>query len=197
MPVDEDAARCGRFEPGSVVDAGALVPHQHLAPPGTVAQQHAQTPMDGRVVDGVGQQVAHQLAQQRRVAGCPQRFRPLQRKVEPLGRNQRGQFHHGLAGNRVQVHAGQLAHALELLHLAQAEQLVGQARGAVHGMQHLLQRIAYQHVACHGGLQLGAQHGHRGTQLVGGIGQKAPLLLDPAALAVLQLGKVLHGGREF
>ena len=179
-----------------VVNARAFVPHQQFAPPGAVAQQHPQPPMHGRVVDGVGQQVAHELAQQRRVAGGPQRIGAFQRKVQPLGGDQWRQLHHGLAGHGVQIHAGQLAHALKLLHLAQAQQLVGQARGAVYRVQHLLQRISHQHIARNGRLQLRAQHRHGGAQLVRSVGQKTPLLLDPSALALLQLAKMLHGRRQ-
>ncbi|MDT4849883.1 hypothetical protein FQZ97_840210 [compost metagenome] len=148
------------------------------------------------MVNGVGHQVAQQLAGQPGVGAQVHRHR-LQRKVQPLARQQRRELQADLACHGLQVHVLPMGVAHQLVHLGLRQQLPDQLAGAVHRGQHLGQRLAHLQLPRERALQLRAQHRKGRAQLVRSVGQETALLIDRVALLPQQPVHHLGDGLQF
>ncbi len=135
------------------------------------------------MADGVVQQVAAQLAQHPGVGldGCGV---GADTEVQVGLRDQRRQIQSHLAQHLVQARHGRLSLLAQLLHLGQGQHLVGQLRGALHGVADFLQRLCRRQVAAQGRLHLDLEHRQRRAQLVRGVTHKALLMRQQARQAL-------------
>ena len=113
-------------------------------------------------------------------------------EVEVALGDERRDFQCHCAQDLVEPGSGRRALLAQLLHLGQGQHLVGQQRGAVHGVADFVQGLLWLHIAVQGGLHLGLEHGQRRAQLVRCVAHKALLVPQQVAQALHDLVGGVH-----